>query len=120
MRYLIHALGHEGEVISPTFMLLQEYPITTADGTGTTLYHMDAYRIEQPEECEEIGLPELLENGILCVEWPQNCADWLPKDALQLTLDATNEKRTAQLISPKRPEEAERIAKAFHDLSTSR
>lgn len=117
MRYLIQALGYQGEVISPTFMLLQEYPVTLADSTELPLYHLDAYRIEDPDECEELALPELLEQGILCVEWPQHCGDWLPNDALQLTLTLEHSHRRAALSFPKRPQAVERITAKFYDLT---
>ncbi len=114
MRHLIHALGHEGDVISPTFMLVQEYPVTLPSGEAIRLHHMDAYRIEEASECEEIGIIDMLETGILCVEWPEICTDWLPKDPLTLTLKLTDEHRQARISSPGRDAEIETIGKLFH------
>ena len=114
MRHLIHSLGYTGAVISPTFMLVQEYPVTLPNGGNVPLHHMDAYRIEDTSECEEIGITDMLQSGILCLEWPEICADWLPKDALALTLELTDKHRQARIISPTRQDELETIEKAFH------
>ncbi len=51
-------------VSSPTFALINEYK------GNVTLYHVDLYRIE-PEEAEELGLDELLAQGILAIEWAE-------------------------------------------------
>jgi len=117
MRYLLQALGHKGEVISPTFVLVQEYPLQVRQ-QKTTLYHVDAHRLERAEDCEELGLADMLENGILCVEWPQICADRLPNDAIHLTLEAQKEHRHARLDCNTRQDERERIKAAFDDSAT--
>ena len=54
------------QVASPTFALVRRH------GEGTRpLYHLDLYRIERPEELEELGIEEMEEEGaVLIVEWP--------------------------------------------------
>lgn len=95
MQYVLKELGYEGKVTSPTFVLVQEYPVYLPDNQATILYHMDAYRLEQASECHEIGLPEMLNSGILCIEWPEICADWLPKDRINLTITIEGGRRFA-------------------------
>ncbi len=51
-------------VSSPTFALINEYR------GNVILYHVDLYRIE-PEEVEELGLDELLAQGIIAIEWAE-------------------------------------------------
>ena len=111
MRYLLQALGHEGAVVSPSFMLVQAYDLSIG-----TLYHMDAYRIEDASECEEVGLGEMLEQGIVCIEWPEICADWLPKDALNLKIDLENNERSVALSGHHREQAIEQIRGKMHEF----
>ncbi|MDD7909777.1 tRNA (adenosine(37)-N6)-threonylcarbamoyltransferase complex ATPase subunit type 1 TsaE [Pseudovibrio exalbescens] len=64
LRYL--AGEPELEVPSPTFTLVQTY-----DLERLFLAHMDLYRLEEPEELEELGLEDTLERGAALVEWPE-------------------------------------------------
>ena len=67
-------LGVTETVSSPTFTILQIYE----DGR-LPLYHFDVYRIEEPEEMEEVGLDEYLEgDGVCLIEWPERIAEMLP------------------------------------------
>ena len=75
------------EVRSPTFTLLHEYAGRTPGGRALPLYHVDAYRIEQPGELFELGYEEYFYgNGVCLVEWPARIEALLPKDALRLRL----------------------------------
>lgn len=74
-RALIHALGYEGKVKSPTYTLLEEY----RPGSLQVL-HMDLYRISDPGELEFLGLEDMLdEQTILLIEWPDKGGCWLPE-----------------------------------------
>jgi tRNA threonylcarbamoyladenosine biosynthesis protein TsaE len=70
------------DITSPTFTLLQTYPLID----GGTLWHFDLYRLKHREELVEIGLHEALENGITLIEWPQLAMSELPDSALEITL----------------------------------
>ena len=74
--------GSSIEVPSPTFTLLQTYPLP-----GLALAHADLYRIEDPDEMAEIGLEAAWEEGCLLVEWPERGAGYLPADRLDLRLE---------------------------------
>ncbi len=66
-RGLLAALGHGGEVPSPTFTLVQTYP-----DLAPPVAHVDLYRLEHPAEVEALGLDDWLEGGgALLVEWPE-------------------------------------------------
>lgn len=68
-------LGIKEPVNSPTFTILQIY-----EGGRLPLYHFDVYRIEEPEEMEEVGLDEyLFGTGVCLIEWPEQIADCLPE-----------------------------------------
>lgn len=62
---LARGLGFSGEVTSPTYTYIHEYP--TPQGTLT---HIDAYRLEPKSRLWQMGLDELLERSRLTViEW---------------------------------------------------
>jgi len=64
-RAIIAALGHLGEVPSPTFTIVEIY-----DGLDAPLAHADFYRLERPEEAEELGLDDYRAGRALLAEWP--------------------------------------------------
>lgn len=69
-QFLIHTLADEVvEVTSPTFTLLQTYPVTLTNGQSCELYHYDLYRIEHPSALAELGFEDAVA-GITLVEWP--------------------------------------------------
>jgi tRNA threonylcarbamoyladenosine biosynthesis protein TsaE len=66
-RAIIAALGHGGEVPSPTFTIVESYDGTTR----IPLVHADFYRLKSPEEAEEIGLDDYRSGAALLAEWPE-------------------------------------------------
>ncbi|RIV90013.1 tRNA (adenosine(37)-N6)-threonylcarbamoyltransferase complex ATPase subunit type 1 TsaE [Aurantiacibacter xanthus] len=64
-RAIIAALGHEGEVPSPSFTIVETY-----DHLSPPLVHADFYRLEHPSEADEIGLDDYREGAALIAEWP--------------------------------------------------
>ena len=79
-RALLRALGVTGTIRSPTYTLVEQYPL--ADG-GTAL-HLDLYRIGDPGELEEIGLAPLPEGTVALIEWPERAPDALPADRIDI------------------------------------
>lgn len=82
-RGLIAALGHSGEVPSPSFSIVQPY-----EDLDPAVWHVDLYRVEAAGELDELGLDSAQE-GVLLVEWPERAGtDYWP-NALRLSLDFT-------------------------------
>ncbi len=81
-------LGYQpDDVTSPTFGIVQEHR-----GRRLTLYHFDAYRIKDPEELEEIGFHEYLEQDAVCIlEWPERIPDLLPARTMRISIEIENE-----------------------------
>lgn len=68
-RAIIAALGHRGEVPSPSFTIIETYD---PPAVRLPLVHADFYRLERPEEAEELGLDDYREGATLIAEWPEN------------------------------------------------
>jgi tRNA threonylcarbamoyladenosine biosynthesis protein TsaE len=97
-RGMLNALGHNGDVPSPTFGIVIPY---VSPDVGLPLWHVDLYRLENPEEIEELGLDDALTDGALVIEWPERLGARLWPDALQIELSVEGDTRrlTANLPS---------------------
>jgi len=95
-RSILHALGHEGEVPSPTFAIVQPYELLDPPA-----WHVDLYRIEDAAEIEELGL-DAAEEGLLLVEWPERAGEGTFGEALRLSLefDAGGARRLTADVPP--------------------
>lgn len=71
-------LGIGESVSSPTFTILQIY-----EEGRIPLYHFDVYRIEEPEEMEEVGFDEYVDgDGVCLVEWANRIEEILPPETI--------------------------------------
>jgi len=68
-RAILAALGHGGEVPSPTFTIIETYD---APPLRLPVVHADFYRLEHPRELVEIGLDDYREGAALLAEWPDH------------------------------------------------
>ena len=92
-RGLIRALTRPDEEIpSPTFTLVQLY-----EGEQFPIAHFDLYRLDRPEEAEELGLGEALEEGAAVIEWSERLQGRLPEDRLDIALSIEEDGRRARL-----------------------
>jgi tRNA threonylcarbamoyladenosine biosynthesis protein TsaE len=83
------------EVVSPTFVLLQQYRGTR------TINHLDAYRIRDEDEFRELGIDELLDSdAITIIEWADRVPDCLPDDYIQITIDVTGPNSRRFTLTP--------------------
>ena len=81
-------LGITEPVTSPTFTIVQEY----REGR-LPLYHFDVYRIEEPEEMEEVGLDDYLYgDGVCLIEWAERIRELLPEHVISVTIRKNPEK----------------------------
>jgi len=80
-RGFITALGHEGDVPSPSFAIVQPY-----EELDPPVWHVDLYRVELSSEIDELGLDSAA-NAVLLVEWPERAGANVWPEVLALTLE---------------------------------
>jgi tRNA threonylcarbamoyladenosine biosynthesis protein TsaE len=94
-RGFLAGLGHEGEVPSPSFAIVQPY-----DDVEPPAWHVDLYRIEKPSEIDELGL-DSASDAVLLVEWPERAGPGAWPEALALSLDFAQD--GARILTAKVP-----------------
>ena len=99
VKAICQALGAEGYLSSPTYSLVNEYPMTS--GTGK-IFHLDLYRLRSIEEAIDIGIEDYLFSGSYClIEWPQLIMPLLKKGEylkIEITPIAENERKITIFI----------------------
>ena len=81
-------LGVKEPVSSPTFTVIKEY----YEGR-LPFYHFDVYRIEDPQEMDEIGYEDYFYgNGVTVIEWSDMISELIPKNAVKIRLFKDSEK----------------------------
>ena len=95
-RAIIAALGHPGEVPSPTFTIVETYDL------DPPLVHADFYRLEHPREAEELGLDDYREGAALLAEWPEKAGGFADEPGcLSVALEIAGSGRMA-IVEPGR------------------
>ena len=84
--------GYPDEVPSPTYTLVQTY-----NGEQGELWHVDLYRLKQPEEALELGLEDAFVSAACLIEWPERLEGHLPADRLDIHLAQHDGGRCAAL-----------------------
>ncbi|HOA48287.1 MAG TPA: tRNA (adenosine(37)-N6)-threonylcarbamoyltransferase complex ATPase subunit type 1 TsaE [Novosphingobium sp.] len=96
-RAIIAALGHDGEVPSPSFAIIETYD---PPQVRLPLVHADFYRLERPEEAEELGLDHYREGAALVAEWPEHAGGFAHEPAcLAITIETAETGRIA-IVEP--------------------
>ena len=83
-RSIIAALGHQGEVPSPSFAIIEPYD---PPATRLPVVHADFYRLKHPAEADELGLDDYRAGAALIAEWPEMAGGFAHEaDCLSITL----------------------------------
>ncbi len=95
VRGFLRAAGCSGPVKSPTYTLVEPY-----SSQRGSFYHLDLYRLSDPEELEWIGVRDLFDARQVClIEWPEQGAGFLPAADLHVYLRPANSGRRVQLVA---------------------
>lgn len=92
-RAWLRALGVQGAIRSPTYTLVERYPLAG----GAEALHLDLYRIGDGAELEFLGLDDA-DAALWLVEWPERGGDALPSPDLRIALVIDGAGRRARLI----------------------
>ncbi|MGD2119111.1 MAG: tRNA (adenosine(37)-N6)-threonylcarbamoyltransferase complex ATPase subunit type 1 TsaE [Chromatiales bacterium] len=91
-RGFVRGLGYPGNVKSPTYTLVEQYDID-----GIHCFHLDLYRLADPEELEYMGMRDYAgDNDIVLIEWPEKGEGMLPQADVQIEI--IHKKNARQLL----------------------
>ena len=117
IRGLLRHLGHQGAVKSPTYTLVEPYilPLQDSgdiknngitndmkdyktDAVMTEIFHLDLYRLGDPEELELLGMRDFVTgDSLILIEWPERATGYLPPATLKVRLGYDSTGRRCQL-----------------------
>lgn len=83
-RGILAGLGLAGEAPSPSFAIVQPYDLPEV---RLPVAHVDLYRLDAPEDTQELGLEEYLLDSLLIIEWPDRLGAGLWDHSLHLTIE---------------------------------
>lgn len=98
VRGMLHALGVEGAVTSPTYTLIEPYKVSLDNGDGRVeradtdcevdIWHFDLYRVEDSEELELMGARDCFSQTSIClIEWPDRGDGFLPPPTATINIE---------------------------------
>jgi tRNA threonylcarbamoyladenosine biosynthesis protein TsaE len=81
-------LGVTRRIISPTFLIIRPYKLSTDYSLLSTVYHIDCYRLNNSIELLSLGFKEIIENpkNIVLIEWPEIMDKYIPKNSLSVKI----------------------------------
>ena len=83
---LCEALGVQEPVTSPTFTLMRTY----STDRGFPVHHLDVYRLDRLAELDDLGVTELIDDGVTVIEWGEAVTARLGNDYLHIHIGFGN------------------------------
>lgn len=94
-RGIVQAFGHQGNVKSPTYTLVEEYHLPEKH-----IYHFDLYRLSDPEELEFMGIRDYFSQNSLClIEWAEKGKGLLKQADLLINIAYADTARQIELVA---------------------
>lgn len=81
---LVRGLEAASRATSPTYALVHHY-----DTPRGPVYHVDCYRLKQPDDAHDLDWETLTSGAALLIEWPERAGDWAPRPTRRITLAHT-------------------------------
>jgi tRNA threonylcarbamoyladenosine biosynthesis protein TsaE len=78
---------------APHFNLVHTY-----DSRAGKIWHFDLYRLKDRSEIYELGIEDAFSSGISIIEWPEIIEDLLPKSAINIHLDFSEDEDCRDLV----------------------
>ena len=95
VRHLLHALGVQGRVKSPTYAVMEPYELP-----GLNAWHLDFYRFDDPQEWEDAGFRDVFAApGLKLVEWPEKAEGLLPRPDLRVDISIVGESERREKLA---------------------
>lgn len=91
-RGICQGLNVKDNVCSPTFAIVNEY------SGKYKVYHFDMYRVKGIDDLSSTGYFDCLTTGILIIEWSENIKEFLPDDAIKVTIKYSGVENERMLI----------------------
>lgn len=98
-RAILAELGHEGDVPSPTFQIIEVYD---PPGVRLPVVHADFYRLDHPDEVEQLGLDDYRLGAALLAEWPDHAGGFAHEPACLSIRIENAEKGRQAIVEPGR------------------
>ncbi len=92
---LAKSLGITARIVSPTFVLMRNYPIVSKNKNLRMLYHVDLYRLENAADKESLGQEELWndQGNVVVIEWPEKIQELLPSERMGIYFEYLGENK---------------------------
>lgn len=96
-RHLLQCMGHQGAVKSPTYTLVETYPLSQQ----LQLHHFDLYRLHDPMELDMLGIRDYANAQSICViEWPDKGRGFIPKPTCVIRIELNGNMRHITMDGP--------------------
>lgn len=93
IRGVVSVLCPGVRVQSPTYTIVNAY------GGNIPLYHFDMYRIDGEESLYSCGFFDYLDMGGICIaEWCENIAEFIPENAVKITISKIAQNENSRRI----------------------
>lgn len=93
VRAMVRGRGVAEPASSPTYNLVHHYR-----GPRGSVYHVDCYRLRDPEQAADLDWETLAGADLLLIEWPRRAAAWAPPPSTVIRIDVADAERRRVVV----------------------